>query len=85
VRAEDVVLVASGAGEGAPPGNRFPGLVSTVVPQGALTRVTIDCGVTIVAAVSGHVLRELALAPGCAVTVALRPSDLYVIPRAAAS
>jgi tungstate transport system ATP-binding protein len=81
VRPEDVLLTASGAWQGAPPGNRFAGVVAAVVPQGALSRVTVDCGVTIVAAVSGHVARDLAIEPGRAVTVALRPSDLYVIPR----
>jgi len=46
-----------------------------------LSKVAVDCGVRIVAAVSGHVTRELALAPGSDVAVTLRPSELYVIPR----
>jgi hypothetical protein len=52
-----------------------------VIPQGGLIRVTIDCGVRIVAAASGQVSRALALEAGRAVWVALRPPDLYVIPR----
>jgi len=79
IRPEDVVLSASGTEAAA--GNHFPGRVASVIPQGLLSRVTIDCGVPIVAAASGHVVRELALAAGCAVRVALRPADLYVIPR----
>jgi translation initiation factor IF-1 len=51
------------------------------VAQGPFLKVSIDSGVRIVASVSGHVARELSLEPGCAVTIALRPADLYVIPR----
>jgi tungstate transport system ATP-binding protein len=80
VRPEDVVLAAAG-GNGAPAANRIPGRIASVVLQGPLSKVTVDCGVRIVAAVSGHVTRELALGPGCGVAVTLRPSDLYVIPR----
>lgn len=80
IRPEDVMLTAPGAGDIAPAGNHLRGRVVSVVPQGPLSKVTLDCGVRIVAAVSGHVARELALEQGCAVRVALRPSDLYVIP-----
>jgi molybdopterin-binding protein len=81
VRPEDVVVRAAGRGDDAPPGNRFRGLVDAVVPQGPLSKVTVDCGVRIVAAVSGHLARDLALRRGSEVWVALRPADLYVIPR----
>jgi tungstate transport system ATP-binding protein len=80
VRPEDVLLSAREDGDDASGGNRLPGRVAAVTPQGPLSKVTVDCGVRIVAAVSGHVARELHLAPGCEVTVTLRPSDLYVIP-----
>jgi len=82
IRPEDVVIASSGAGGGAPAGNRLLGRVASVVPQGPLNKVAVDCGVRVVAAVSGHVTRELGLAPGCEVAVTLRSSDLYVIPRA---
>jgi len=82
IRPEDVVLAASARADDASAGNRFPGQVTSVIPQGPLSKVTVDCGVRIVAAVSGHVARDLALKPGSAVQVALRPTDLYVIPRA---
>lgn len=81
VRPEDVVVGAAGNGAGAPAVNRLSGLVAAVVAQGPFLRVSIDCGVRIVATVSAHVARELSVAPGSAVTVALRPSELYVIPR----
>ena len=51
-----------------------------MVTQGPFLKVSVDCGVPLVAAVSGHVARALDLAPGCGVTVVLRPADLYVIP-----
>ena len=81
IRPEDVVVAGPGTGGGAPTGNRLLGRVASVVAQGPLNKVAVDCGVRIVAAVSGQVTRELALAPGCEVAVTLRPSDLYAIPR----
>jgi tungstate transport system ATP-binding protein len=80
IRPEDVLLAAPGDRRGSSV-NQLQGLVASVVAQGPFLKVSIDCGVRIVAAVSGHVARELALEPGCAVTIALRPADLYVIPR----
>ena len=80
VRPEDVLVAAPGVGA-APRCNQLQGRVAALVPQGPFVKVTIDCGVPIVASVSGHVARGLAVDPGCAVTVALRPADLYVIPR----
>ncbi len=81
VRPEDVEIAASGAGDDYRGANRLPGRIAALAPQGPFLKVTIDCAVRIVATVSGHVARELALAPGCAVTVALRPANLFVIPR----
>jgi tungstate transport system ATP-binding protein len=80
IRPEDVVVGASSHGEIGAAGNRLRGQVATLVPQGPYQKVTIDCGVTIVAAVSGHVARDLTLEPGRAVTVALCSADLYLIP-----
>ena len=80
VRPEDVLVAAPGDRRGSSV-NQLQGRVASVVTQGPFLKVSIDCGVRIVAAVSGHVARELSLEPGCAVTIALRPADLYVIPR----
>jgi tungstate transport system ATP-binding protein len=81
IRPEDVVVAAAGEGaadDGAV--NCLSGRVEAVVPQGPFLKVTIGCGLPLVAAVSGHVARELRLAPGREVTAAFRPADLYVIP-----
>jgi tungstate transport system ATP-binding protein len=78
VRPEDVVLASADREPGA---NRLWGRVVSVLPQGPFFKVTVDCGVRVVAAVSGHVARELELRPGCVLAVELRPSDLYVLPR----
>lgn len=80
VRPEDVVVAAPGDRRGTAV-NRLPGRVASVVTQGPFLKVSIDCGVLIVAAVSGQLARELAVEPGRAVTIELRPTDLYVIPR----
>jgi ABC-type molybdate transport system ATPase subunit len=81
VRPEDVVLSASPRPGDTPTGNCLPGLVSAVIPQGPLSKVTVDCGVPLVAAVAGHLVRDLGLRSGKEVLVSLRPADLYVIPR----
>lgn len=69
------------AGETIPGGNRLRGNVTAFVPQGPFLKVEIDCGLRIVAAVSGNLVRDLAFQPGSAVTIVLRPADLYVIPK----
>ena len=74
VRPEDVVVAAAGDRRRLPRPTSCRGRVAAVVPQGPFLKVTIDCGVRIVAAVSGHVARDLAIEPGRAVTVALRPA-----------
>ena len=80
VRPEDVLVAAPGDRRG-PSVNQLQGRVDSVVALGPFLKVSIDCGVRIVAAVSGRLARDLFLETGCAVTVALRPTDLYVIPR----
>ncbi|MHB8836623.1 MAG: ABC transporter ATP-binding protein [Candidatus Methylomirabilia bacterium] len=80
VRPEDVLIAAPGDRRGSS-ANQLQGRVAAVTAQGPFLKVSIDCGVRIVAAVSGHLARELALEPGRAMTIALRPADLYVIPR----
>jgi tungstate transport system ATP-binding protein len=81
VRPEDVLLSASPRAGEVPSGNCLPGRVVAVVPQGPLIRVTVDCGVPVVAAAAAHLVRDLGLGPGSAIVVQLRPADLYVIPR----
>jgi tungstate transport system ATP-binding protein len=81
VRPEDVVVTAAADGGGIPPGNRLQGRIAAVVPQGPFLKVTVDCGARITAALSGHAGRQFTTELGRPVTVALRPEDLYVIPR----
>jgi tungstate transport system ATP-binding protein len=80
VRPEDVVVAAPGDRPDSSV-NQLQGRVVSVAAQGPFLKVSIACGVRIVANVTGHVARDLTVTPGCAVTVVLRPSDLYVMPR----
>jgi tungstate transport system ATP-binding protein len=80
VRPEDVLVAAPGDRRGSPV-NQLQGRVAALVHLGPFMKVSIDCGVPIVAAVSMHAARGLGPAPGCEVTVSLRPADLYVIPK----
>jgi len=78
VRPEDVEIEVAAAAA-AP--NRLPGTVVAVVQQGPFLKVSVECGVMIVALISGHLARELAVRPGSPVTVALPLSNLYAIPQ----
>jgi hypothetical protein len=59
VRPEDVLVTAPGDRRGSDAGNRLQGCITAVAPQGPFLKVSIDCGVMIVAAVSGHTARDL--------------------------
>jgi ABC-type molybdate transport system ATPase subunit len=80
IRPEDVLVAAPGDRRGSSL-NQLQGRVASVVAQGPFLKVSIDCGVSIVATVSGHIARGIPVEPGCVVTIGLRPADLYVIPR----
>jgi molybdopterin-binding protein len=49
--------------------------------EGAIDRVTVDCGFTLVAAITRQSSDELALAPGSAVTVAIKATAIHIVPK----
>ncbi len=80
VRAEDVIVERDVAAEGSAR-NHLPGLVVGIEPEGAIDRVTVDCGFTLVAAITRQSREELALVPGSPVTAAIKATAIHVVPR----
>ena len=80
VRAEDVIVQRDVSGQGSAR-NHLPGLVVGIEPEGAIDRVTVDCGFTLVAAITRQSREELALVPGSPVTAAIKATAIHVVPR----
>jgi molybdate transport system ATP-binding protein len=80
IRAEEVAL------EPEPPPvtsarNRLAGTVRSAALEGALVRVTIDCGFPLVALVTRDSAEQLAVAPGRRVAALLKTPAIRLVPR----
>jgi molybdate transport system ATP-binding protein len=80
MRAEDVILQRDASTKGSAR-NHLPGLVVGIEPEGAIDRVTVDCGFTLIAAITRQSREELALVPGSPVTAAIKATAIHVVPR----
>ena len=81
LRAEEVVLEPGGDGHDSSATNRLPGVVASRREEGALVRLTVDCGVKLVALVTRASAERLGLAPGARVTAAVKAPSIRVVPR----
>jgi tungstate transport system ATP-binding protein len=57
--------------------NVFPGCVTKVVSLGLFNKVYIDCGITLVAAVTNQSLAQLALQPGSPVFASFKATAVH--------
>ncbi|HVP66009.1 MAG TPA: ABC transporter ATP-binding protein [Anaeromyxobacteraceae bacterium] len=80
VRAEDVVLEPR-ATEATSARNRLAATVTSLVPEGPLVRVVLDCGFRLVALVTRQSAEQLALAPGREVVALVKASSVRLVPR----
>ena len=80
IRAEDVV-VARHQETQASARNRLRGTVTSVVLEGALVRVTVDCGFPLTALVTKQAYEELGLSPGNTVVASVKATAVHFIPR----
>jgi molybdate transport system ATP-binding protein len=93
IRAEDVVLEGSVSGGSAPAPvreahassaqNRLSGVVASRREEGPLVRITVDCGVRLVALVTRASAERLGLVPGRSVTAAVKAPSVRIVPRRA--
>ncbi len=80
IRAEDVVL-AQRHETHASVRNQLRGTVTSVLPEGALVRVSVDCGFPLTALVTKQAQAELGLSPGDTVVAAVKATAIHFIPR----
>jgi molybdate transport system ATP-binding protein len=81
VRAEDVLVQRDGAAAGSAR-NHLAARVVDIEPDGAVDRVTLDCGFTLVAAITRQSREELGLTPGAPVTAAIKATAIHIVPKA---
>ncbi len=60
--------------------NQFKGEVTKIFPVGSQIRVTVDCGVPIVALITRRSWQELGLEPGQTVIASFKASSIHLIP-----
>ena len=80
VRAEEVLLEGP-AGVATSARNHLPGSVVSLVPEGPLVRVTVDCGVRLVALVTRSGAEQLGLAVGTPVAALVKAQAVRLVPR----
>jgi molybdate transport system ATP-binding protein len=60
--------------------NRVPGVVRSILPEGPLARVELDCGFTLVALVTAQSVAELNLQVGDAVSAIVKTTSVHLVP-----
>lgn len=80
MRAEDVI-VERGVPAGGSARNHLAGRVVSIDNEGAIDRVTVDCGFLLVAAITRQSRTELALGPGSTVSVAIKATAIHLVPK----
>jgi molybdate transport system ATP-binding protein len=80
VRAEEVVLEPSG-GHGSSARNRLSGAVVARRDEGPLVRVTVACGVQLVALVTRASAERLGVVPGAAISATVKAQAVRAVPR----
>ncbi len=82
IRAEDVAILKDQSGSmGAQ--NRLEGTVVSLVSEGPLVRVTLDCGFSLMALVSRPAYQELDLHTGDSVKALVKVPAVHLLPRSA--
>jgi len=80
IRADDVILF-KGADTPSSPRNHLSSTVRSVMQEGALMRVELDCGFPLVALLTRQACAELALTPGDRVVALVKAPNIHLIPR----
>jgi len=82
IRAEDVTLerVADAPGH-ASVRNHLPARIVSIVSEGPIDRVSLDCGFPLDALITRQSRDELRLAPGARVTAAIKATSIHLVPR----
>jgi molybdate transport system ATP-binding protein len=81
LRAEEVVLEPGGSGGAGSARNRLGGTVVARADEGALCRVTLDCGFRLVALVTRRSAERLEVAPGRGLVAVIKAPALRLVAR----
>jgi len=79
LRPEDVTVWAAAAADGGSARNRLPGRVVRLVPDGPLVRVTLDCGVPVVATITRASAGEMGLVEGGPAVATFKAAAVHLI------
>jgi molybdate transport system ATP-binding protein len=80
IRAEDVTLEVHSAGH-ASTRNHLAGRVVSISREGAVDRVSLDCGFPLDALVTRRACEELRLEPGLSITAAIKATSVHLVAR----
>ncbi len=80
IRAQDVALAPTPPSTGSVQ-NHLRGRVLTLVPEGPLIRVILDCGFVLTALITTRARDELVLREGDAVIASIKAAAIHVVPR----
>ncbi|HVN80025.1 MAG TPA: ABC transporter ATP-binding protein [Terriglobia bacterium] len=82
IRAEDVILETRAGGQDSAR-NHLSGRITSVLPEGVLTRVAMDCGVPIMALVTRQSGEDLHLRQGDRVAAVIKATSIHLVSRLA--
>jgi molybdate transport system ATP-binding protein len=80
IRAEDVTIELQSPAH-ASTRNHLASRVVSITPEGAVDRVSLDCGFALDALVTRRAREELRLVPGMAVTAAIKATSVHLVAR----
>ncbi|MHC1626514.1 MAG: ABC transporter ATP-binding protein [Methanoculleaceae archaeon] len=79
IRADDIVVSVKGEGRRSSARNTITGSVVSVLENGPVAEVRVDCGVELIAVLTRRSVLDLGLAPGTAVTLSIKATAVHVI------
>jgi molybdate transport system ATP-binding protein len=80
IRAEDVIL-EKGTGSPSSARNHLSGSIRTMIREGPMVRITLDCGFPLAALITNQACSALDLRPGDRVTALIKAPSIQLIPR----
>jgi len=81
IRAESVTIERNPSGNPSSARNHLPARIVSVVPEGPLARVALDCGFRLTAIVTRQSEEEMHLREGEAVTAVVKATSIRIVPR----
>jgi len=81
VRPEDISIILPIDGEKTSVRNHFPGQIVEIAHYGAISKITLDCGFKMIAAITKRSLEDLGLKKGQQVLTGIKATAVHLIPK----